>query len=117
MASSAGSPRGIDPQEIVVIGAGAAGLSAGQGLRDRGYEGVLTIVGEEPETPYDRPPLTKQILSGEWDVRDAQLMTDRDLDGLQARLMLGQRATAMDTARREIVTSTGEVLPYDAAIV
>ncbi|HEX4354750.1 MAG TPA: FAD-dependent oxidoreductase, partial [Polyangiales bacterium] len=53
-------------QRIVVVGASLAGLRTAQALRKRGFAGTLTLIGEEPHAPYDRPPLSKQLLSGEW---------------------------------------------------
>jgi NADPH-dependent 2,4-dienoyl-CoA reductase/sulfur reductase-like enzyme len=53
-------------RRILVVGASAAGLAAAETLRREGYDGTLTLVGEEAHLPYDRPPLSKQILSGEW---------------------------------------------------
>ena len=52
---------------IVVVGASLAGLRAAETLRDRGFDGELTLVGEEPHRPYDRPPLSKQVLQGTWE--------------------------------------------------
>ena len=49
---------------IVIVGASLAGLRAAEGLRDEGFSGKLTIIGDEPHEPYDRPPLSKQVLKG-----------------------------------------------------
>jgi NADPH-dependent 2,4-dienoyl-CoA reductase/sulfur reductase-like enzyme len=53
---------------IAVVGASLAGLRAVEALRQEGFDGHLTLVGAEPHLPYDRPPLSKQLLAGEWDV-------------------------------------------------
>ncbi|MGO4419135.1 FAD-dependent oxidoreductase, partial [Streptomyces sp. MCAF7] len=54
------------PRDVVIVGASAAGLATAEALRNKGYDGTLTLVGDEPHLPYDRPPLSKQVLSGDW---------------------------------------------------
>jgi len=54
-------------KSVVVVGASAAGLTAAQTLRREGFEGELTLVGDEDRMPYDRPPLSKQVLAGTWE--------------------------------------------------
>jgi NADPH-dependent 2,4-dienoyl-CoA reductase/sulfur reductase-like enzyme len=58
------------PSRIVIIGAALAGASAAIALRDQGYQGELTVIGEEGELPYERPPLSKAVLIGERDEPD-----------------------------------------------
>lgn len=83
-------------KRIVVVGASAAGLTAAEALRRRGWGGDLTLIGEEPHPPYDRPPLSKQILTGAWKPERAALRSLQDLARLEADLRFGQRATALD---------------------
>ena len=52
---------------IVVLGSGLAGLRAAEVLREKNFQGKITLVGAEPQLPYNRPPLSKQFLAGEWD--------------------------------------------------
>ena len=87
-------------RSVVIVGASLAGFSAAQALRKRGFDGTITVVGEEPHLPYRRPPLSKQFLSGEWDRPRLDL---RITDGLQLEWLLGARAVALDTQRREVV--------------
>ncbi|MDI5966291.1 NAD(P)/FAD-dependent oxidoreductase [Streptantibioticus silvisoli] len=105
------------PSRVVVVGASAAGLAAVEGLRRLGYAGSLTLVGDEPHLPYDRPPLSKQLLSGEWDTDRLRMRTPEVLEGLDLDLRLGEPAAALDTAAREVVLAGGERLPYDALVV
>ncbi|MFD4687575.1 FAD-dependent oxidoreductase, partial [Streptomyces sp. NPDC058461] len=55
------------PRALVVVGAGAAGVTTAETLRRQGYDGRLTVVGAETRPPYDRPPLSKQVLAGRWE--------------------------------------------------
>ncbi|TDC67765.1 NAD(P)/FAD-dependent oxidoreductase [Actinomadura sp. GC306] len=101
----------------MIVGASAAGLTAAEALREKGYDGALTLVGDEPHRPYDRPPLSKQILTGAWEPRRAELRDAEALDGLGAQWLLGRRATGLDTAGRTVRLDGGDRLPYDALVI
>ncbi|MEU3228491.1 FAD-dependent oxidoreductase [Streptomyces sp. NPDC006976] len=102
---------------IVVVGAAAAGLTAVETLRAKGYEGGLTLVGDERHPPYDRPPLSKELLGESWEPASTWLRKEDVLAAVDADLRLGCRATSLDQAARTITLSTGERLPYDAAVI
>ncbi|MFD3839476.1 NAD(P)/FAD-dependent oxidoreductase [Streptomyces sp. NPDC058642] len=102
---------------IVVVGASAAGLAAAETLRREGYAGPLTLVGDEPLAPYDRPPLSKQLLSGEWQPERLHLRTPADLTALGLDLCLGVRATGLELAERTVRLSDGSTVPYDGLIL
>ncbi|MFJ7998629.1 NAD(P)/FAD-dependent oxidoreductase [Streptomyces sp. NPDC096310] len=104
-------------RRIVVVGASAAGLAAVETLRREGYDGTLTLIGEEPHPPYDRPPLSKQILSGEWSPDRLPLRPYADLDALGLDLRLGAAATGLDTAGRTVLLADGARVEYDGLIV
>jgi NADPH-dependent 2,4-dienoyl-CoA reductase/sulfur reductase-like enzyme len=104
-------------ERIVVVGASLAGLRAAEALRRGGFTGTLTLVGAEEHLPYDRPPLSKQVLAGEWDADRTWLRKPDDYEPLGLDLRLGQPATDLDLADREVVLHGGERLPYDAAIL
>lgn len=80
------------PERAVIVGASAAGLTAAEALRTKGYAGELTLIGDETHLPYDRPPLSKQVLSGAWEPARVQLRNEQAIAGLQADLRLGARA-------------------------
>ncbi|WP_320775391.1 NAD(P)/FAD-dependent oxidoreductase [Streptomyces sp. CRN 30] len=105
------------PGHILVAGASAAGLGTAEALRRKGYEGRLTLVGEEPEPPYDRPPLSKQVLSGAWEPDRARLRTAEALDALDATFLLGDPAVALDVAARGVRTASGRTVTADAVVV
>ena len=79
------------PKEIVVVGGGLAGLRTVEELRSGGYAGAITLIGAESRPPYDRPPLSKQLMTGAVD--DTSLRGE--LDSLGARILLGERATGL----------------------
>ncbi|MFJ5262516.1 NAD(P)/FAD-dependent oxidoreductase [Streptomyces sp. NPDC088387] len=102
---------------VVVVGASAGGLSAAEALRRAGHEGTITLVGDEPQTPYDRPPLSKQLLGGDWEPDRLALRSGPDLDALALELRLGVPATALDPAARSVTLADGVRLEYDALVV
>ncbi|MFI1769630.1 NAD(P)/FAD-dependent oxidoreductase [Streptomyces sp. NPDC020800] len=104
-------------KRIVIVGASAAGLTAAETLRRRGWNGELTLIGDESRPPYDRPPLSKQILTGAWQPGRASLRTLRDLDQLKADLRLGQRAAAIDVPGRQVHMDTGESVGFDGLVI
>ncbi|MET9481955.1 FAD-dependent oxidoreductase [Streptomyces sp. NPDC006638] len=105
------------PSEIVVVGASAAGLTAAEALRREGWTGRLTLVGDESHPPYDRPPLSKQILSGRWTPDRTALRRADHLAALDARWLLGRPATGLDATARTVTLAGGEVLPYDGLVI
>ncbi|MCX5173136.1 NAD(P)/FAD-dependent oxidoreductase [Streptomyces antibioticus] len=80
---------------VAVVGASLAGLSAARALRGQGYDGRLVVIGEEAHRPYDRPPLSKEFLSGT--LGEAELALETDGEDLRAEWLLGVRATHLDT--------------------
>ncbi|HEV8065296.1 MAG TPA: FAD-dependent oxidoreductase [Acidimicrobiales bacterium] len=106
-------------RSIAVIGAGLAGLRACEGLRDRGFDGTITLVGEESHWPYDRPPLSKQFLAGEWDLHHVVLRPPDKLDELDVDLRLGQqwRAVGLDAAAKTVSLAGGESISADGLVL
>lgn len=102
---------------IVVVGASAAGLAAGEALRKQGYDRRLTFVGSEPHLPYDRPPLSKQVLRGTWDRERTRLRGSDALDRLDAEWRLGRSAVGLDVGDRQLSLSDGEAITFDGLVV
>lgn len=103
-------------ERIVVVGASLAGLRAVETLRSDGYDGALTLVGAEPYLPYDRPPLSKEVLRGEWDESRIALRR-KDYAELDLDLRLGLRATALDLHARAIELEDGGALEWDKLLI
>lgn len=98
---------------VVIVGASVAGIRTAQALRQQGFEGPLTLIGEEPHHPYDKPPLSKeQLESGE----PTPLLSVDELDRLDVDLHLGVRATGVDTSAQVVHTDAGEH-PYDYLVI
>ncbi|WP_318205476.1 NAD(P)/FAD-dependent oxidoreductase [Streptomyces sp. SCL15-4] len=95
------APQASRPR-IAVVGAAAAGLAAAEGLRRLGWDGEISLVGDEPHPPYDRPPLSKQVLSGTWEPERTALRDADQLAALGLDLRLGTRAVAYDPAHRAL---------------
>ncbi|MGE5409149.1 MAG: NAD(P)/FAD-dependent oxidoreductase [Syntrophothermus sp.] len=102
---------------MLIVGGGLAGQRCCETLRARGYEGPVRIVAEERERPYDRPPLSKAVLSGE---RGPDTLAFRPSDWYAENgvdLVLGDRAVALDPGIKTVTLASGEVLPYDTAVI
>ncbi|MFH8798308.1 NAD(P)/FAD-dependent oxidoreductase [Streptomyces sp. NPDC017936] len=99
---------------IVVVGASLAGLRAAETLREEGFAGSLTMIGDEPYEPYDRPPLSKQVLLGAADAERTALPRRRALD---ATWRLGVAATGLDMAARRVRLADGDEVPYDRLLI
>ncbi len=101
---------------IAVVGTSLAGLRAIEALRREGYPGRICAIGEEPCMPYDRPPLSKQFLKGDWDadkiVLHHELADDKGIEWILAR-----RVTALDPGTRRLVFEAGDTLDYDGLII
>ena len=102
--------RRVQPERIVIVGAGLAGLRTAEELRSGGYRGDLTLVGAENRPPYDRPPLSKQVLAGAVD--DTTLRTG--YESLAATIRLGE--TAVSLGDRVVRTDRAEH-PFDALVI
>jgi NADPH-dependent 2,4-dienoyl-CoA reductase/sulfur reductase-like enzyme len=101
---------------VVIVGGGAAGLAAAETLRSEGYAGALTMVCDEPELPYDRPPLSKQVLTGAWDADRTRFREAGHYADLGIRLVRG-RAAVLDAGGRTVYLSDGYPLRFDGLII
>lgn len=107
-------PDDLRKGRIVIVGASLAGLRAAETLREEGFTGSLTIVGDELRPPYDRPPLSKQVLLGKVPAAATGLPMRRDP---AAEWRLGVGATGLDTDGKRVLLADGESLPYDRVLI
>ena len=103
------------PEHVLVVGAGLGGLRTVEQLRSAGFQGRISLVGDEPHAPYDRPPLSKQVLTGEWAPERTTLRSVEGLDDLGVRTHLGMRAVALRPG--EVELADGASLHADAIVV
>jgi NADPH-dependent 2,4-dienoyl-CoA reductase/sulfur reductase-like enzyme len=101
-------------RRVVVVGASLGGLRAAESLRRGGFDGPLTIIGAESHLPYDRPPLSKQILTGKAGPEALPLRMD---DGLDLEWQLGLTATGLDLERRRVEVGGGDDVAFDRLVI
>lgn len=98
---------------VVVVGGGLAGFSAAERMRDRGFAGELIVVGEEPHPPYNRTPLSKEIITHQYKLSDLPIHTvDADVVW-----RTGTRAVGLDPYRNEVYLPGGEKLKFDGLVI
>jgi 3-phenylpropionate/trans-cinnamate dioxygenase ferredoxin reductase component len=100
---------------IVIVGGGLAAARTAEQLRRADYVGPLTIVSDEVHLPYDRPPLSKEVLRGEAD--DVTLQPREFYDAHNIALRLGSAATGLDTAAQTVILDDGTILGYDELVI
>ena len=119
MTASAGRAPAALPADgkVVVVGASLAGWRAVETLRKEGFEGAISLVGDEQHLPYDRPPLSKQVLAGTWPPEKAVLADKRRSSELRVHEVLGRRAVRLDVEGRKVELGDGTVLDGDAIVL
>src|SRR5699024_7854699 len=95
-------------------GASLAGLRCAERVRSAGYTGELVLAGEEPHLPYDRPPLSKQLLTGEWDAEKVRLA---EPDSFDAEVLLATRAVGLRSGDRVVELDGVGAVSYDRLVV
>ncbi|MFC7659735.1 FAD-dependent oxidoreductase [Pseudonocardia benzenivorans] len=100
---------------MLVVGAGLGGLRTVEALRANGYDGRISLVGDEPHLPYDRPPLSKQLLAGSWEPDRVRLRAEDTYDDLGVRTYLGTRAVGWRPG--QVVLDDGATMYADAIVV
>jgi phthalate 3,4-dioxygenase ferredoxin reductase component len=112
----------VEPDEemserIVVVGASVAGVRAVQALRAEGFSGALTLIGAESELPYDKPPLSKQFLTGAWDAAKVALLSEEAATADRIEMRLGIAAASLDMAGQSVVLADGARVGYDSVVI
>ena len=101
---------------IVVVGASLGGLRTVEFLRRAGFEGSLVLIGDELHLPYDRPPLSKEILRGEWEP-DRIMLRRKSYDELDLQLELGVSAVKLNTNSRTVLLDNAKVVDFDRLVI
>jgi len=102
---------------VLIVGASLGGLRTAQGLRDLGFVGTITLVGDEAHPPYDRPPLSKQVAIGKWDIGRTVLLDDERQAVLNLDLQLGRKATHLDPETATVTFADGGTLSADRVVI
>ena len=105
------------PGRVVVVGTSVGGVRTGQALRAAGFDGEVLLVGAEDVDPYDKPPLSKQLLTGDMTDEDVALLGPGGWAAEGLTPVLGRPATRLDTVGRQVVLSDGERIGYDAVVL
>lgn len=103
-----------DNGRVVIVGASLGGLRAAEALREEGFPGRLTVIGDEPHEPYDRPPLSKRVLAGRMPADHTGLPFLREVD---AEWSLGVAATGLDTRERTVSLADGRRVEFDRLLI
>jgi 3-phenylpropionate/trans-cinnamate dioxygenase ferredoxin reductase component len=106
----------MSSQSVVVLGTGHAGVRAAEALRKAGWDGAITIVGEEADPPYQRPPVSKALLFGPSAATNAEPLGG-DLAGQKIELHLGRRVEAIERPQRRLILSDGTRFGYDRLVL
>ncbi|MEV1025121.1 FAD-dependent oxidoreductase [Streptomyces sp. NPDC050264] len=105
-------------RSVLIVGASAAGLATAEALRRKEYQGALTLLdAERHHPPYDRPPLSKQVLKGDWEPARTPLRTGEQLAALEVKFVSGDGADSFDAAARTVTTRTGRRLRADHVVI
>lgn len=110
-------PPPRSPAKIVIVGAGAAGAAAAERLRQLGYQGSITLIGNEAPGPVDRPNLSKDFLAGTAPMEWVRLRTDEFYDKLAINLIKGETVVDLDPAALSVTLGTGAVISGEALLL
>ena len=105
------------PERVVIVGGGQAGAWAAKTLRDEGFAGVLTLIGEEQHLPYERPPLSKAVLAGTAAADTTHIFKSDLFHGLGLDWRRGRRAVAIDRAARRVRLNDQTDVAYDRLLL
>lgn len=102
---------------VLIVGSSIGGVRTAQSLRSEGFDGRIQIVGQESDLPYDKPPLSKQFLAGDWDLARLTLLTPQQAEQSGIELHLGTAARRLDVAGRQVQLEDGRSLSYDSLVI
>jgi 3-phenylpropionate/trans-cinnamate dioxygenase ferredoxin reductase component len=102
---------------MVIVGAGKAGSRACVALRENGWEGVITLIGAEAHAPYDRPPLSKSVITDEGEQVPPYLTDDAVLKSIDVNFIKSKTAAALDAANKTVTLGDGSVIAYEKLLI
>ena len=102
----------MQTRDVVIVGAGHGGAAAAIALRQQGFEGSILVIGREPELPYERPPLSKEYLTGDKERERLLIRAPAFWEERNIEMMLGQSVVSLDAANQTVLLSDGEQIHY-----
>src|ERR1019366_1458281 len=102
---------------VLIAGAGQAGFQTAVSLRSEGYSGPITLIGDEPHIPYQRPPLSKDFMAGKMDPDSLPLRPESFYAAHRIDLLRGERVEPIDTVGRRVTLSSGSRLPWYSLVL
>ena len=102
---------------VVIVGSSLAGLRAAESLRSAGFAGEIVMIGRELHPPYDRPPLSKKVLDGEWEFDRIVLRQPEAFAQLAITARFGEQAVGLDTVAGEVQLASGDAVAYDGLVI
>lgn len=102
--------------DVLIVGAGHGGAQAAIMLRQQKFEGSIAMIGEEPEIPYERPPLSKEYFAGEKPFERIQIRPEKFWEERQVTMLLGKRVASVDPEAHQVTTNAGETIGYGKLI-
>jgi NADPH-dependent 2,4-dienoyl-CoA reductase/sulfur reductase-like enzyme len=107
----------MDTRTVVIVGSSVGGVRTAKALRSQGFPGRVVLIGDEAHLPYDKPPLSKQLLAGTWDQSRVTILTAEDAKEADIELQLGSAAERLDLAERVVILSGGTRVAYDVLVI
>lgn len=104
-------------ETIIVVGGGVAGSHAVQSMRKEGFSGEIILFDEQSDQPYDRPPLSKEFMSGKQSIHDITLMNDEAIENLNINWKPNTKIKTLDVENKEVVTSEGASYRWDKLLI
>ena len=98
--------------DVVIVGAGHGGAQVAVALRTQKFTGSIAIIGDEPDLPYERPPLSKEYFAGEKEFERIQLRPAKYWEEREVTMLLGQRVVSVDPAAHSVTTGGGQAIGY-----
>jgi len=110
-------PRLDATSTVVIVGSSVGGVRTAQALRRESYGGRVVVIGAEADPPYDKPPLSKQFLVGQWAADRVELLPADAAEQARIELRLGTAAERLDVAARQVVLTDGQRIDYDIVVL
>ncbi|MGY4653243.1 NAD(P)/FAD-dependent oxidoreductase [Mycobacterium sp. URHB0021] len=104
-------------ERVVIVGSSVGGIRTGQALRSGGFDGDVLVIGAEPVEPYDKPPLSKEFLTGQKSPEQFALLNEDGWHGAGLEPVLGHAAIALDCAAKKVTLDSGQQIAYDRVVI